>query len=70
MTTWQDIGTEGWDVHQPGQDPHLDEIVSRRFGSRHEKPCDDPNVLTCTSPPCQAANKCVRSCPSPPKEGE
>ena len=71
MTTWQDIGTEGrWCVHHWGRDPKIDEIVLRRFGSRFEKPCNNPNMLECAMVECQTANRCVRY-PSPPsKEGE
>lgn len=35
-----------------------DEIVRRRFGSRHEKPCINPSVLTCAKVKCQLANRC------------
>ncbi len=34
------------------------EVVKRRFGSRHEKPCADPSMLTCASAECQIANRC------------
>lgn len=35
-----------------------DEIVRRRFGSRHEKPCNDPGVLTCAKWECQVNDCC------------
>jgi hypothetical protein len=34
------------------------EIVSRRFGRDHEKPCKRPDVLTCAMWPCQSAGEC------------
>lgn len=37
----------------------LDEVVWMRFGRHHDKPCDNPNVLTCALPVCQMANKCA-----------
>jgi len=39
-------------------DPSWEEIVKRRFGSRHDKPCARPEVLTCAMPECQLANRC------------
>jgi len=47
-----------WHAHIWGIDPKLDEIVSRRFGSRHERPCLNENMLTCAMPDCQFANCC------------
>lgn len=47
-----------WKVHQPGRDPKLDTILARRLGSRHEKPCKRPEVLTCAQWECQKANRC------------
>ncbi|MGY4622000.1 hypothetical protein ACVWZ4_007227 [Bradyrhizobium sp. USDA 4472] len=49
-----------WSVYIRGKDPELDKIVSRRFGSRHEKPCNNPNVLTCAVWECQKADCCQR----------
>ena len=34
------------------------DIVKRRFGSRHEKPCSRPSVLTCALWECQKAGEC------------
>lgn len=34
------------------------EIVMRRFGRAHEKPCRDPLVIECAMPECQRANEC------------
>lgn len=36
-------------------------IAKRRFGSRHEKPCNNPRTLTCALWECQVANKCQES---------
>jgi len=72
MTTWQDIGAgrPAWRVHRWGQNPELDEIVARRFGSRFDRPCNNPNIVECAMWECQQANRCARY-PSPPsKEGE
>jgi hypothetical protein len=35
-----------------------DEIMWRRFGSEHDKPCKRPTVLTCAMWECQQANEC------------
>jgi hypothetical protein len=48
----------GWKVHRPGQDPELDEIVYRRFGRDHKRPCRRPEVTTCALWACQFANAC------------
>ena len=34
------------------------EIAQRRFGSRHDKPCRRPTILTCALWDCQQANEC------------
>lgn len=34
------------------------EVISRRFGRDHEKPCKRPNVLTCAMWKCQSAGEC------------
>lgn len=34
------------------------DIVKRRFGSLHDKPCNRPNVLTCALWECQKADTC------------
>ena len=34
------------------------EIVQRRFGIEHEKPCIDPNAIECALYACQEANEC------------
>lgn len=48
--------TTGWRVFRPnGPDA---EIVKRRFGRDHERPCNRPGVLTCALPKCQYANEC------------
>lgn len=47
-----------WSIHHEGADPELDEIVKRRFGSRHTKACSDPSTLTCALWDCQLANSC------------
>jgi hypothetical protein len=39
-------------------------LHQRRFGRDHEKPCNDPTVLTCAFSECQEANEC-RCRPSP-----
>lgn len=36
------------------------EIVARRFGSRHAKPCANPQVLTCAMWKCQVADSCQK----------
>lgn len=36
----------------------MDEIVWRRFGRDHDKPCRNPTVLTCAFWECQVANEC------------
>jgi hypothetical protein len=36
----------------------VDEIVWRRFGSSHEKPCKRPSTITCAMWECQKANEC------------
>jgi hypothetical protein len=50
--------TYQWRQHYPGFDPEIDKIVARRFGSRHERPCKNPNMLTCAAAECQYANAC------------
>ena len=35
-----------------------DEIVWRRFGRNHAKPCKRPTVLTCAFSECQHADAC------------
>jgi hypothetical protein len=49
-----------WREHVLGADPVLDEIIMRRFGRDHDKPCADPTVLTCTFVECQVANRCQK----------
>lgn len=44
-------------------EPIAGEVFGRRFGSRHDKPCKDPNVTTCTLYECQTANECQRDEP-------
>ena len=39
-------------------DPVPDNPVWRRFGRNHEKPCRNPDVLTCALPRCQYAGEC------------
>jgi hypothetical protein len=39
--------------------PVSEKIVLRRFGRFHDKPCDNPNTLTCAMPECQIANRCA-----------
>jgi hypothetical protein len=34
------------------------EIVNRRFGRDHDKPCKRPEVLTCAQWECQQAGEC------------
>ncbi len=34
------------------------EIVKRRFGSAHDKPCKQPTTITCALWRCQYANEC------------
>ena len=65
--TWRG-GMSEWRVHRPGINPEIDAIIARRFGNRHSRPCNDPNVLTCAMSECQWADEC-RLCPSPPREG-
>jgi hypothetical protein len=36
----------------------IDEVVQRRFGRDHEKPCRRPDVLTCAKWNCQSAGAC------------
>jgi hypothetical protein len=36
----------------------IEEIVGRRFGSDHEKPCAEPEIRTCALWNCQIANQC------------
>lgn len=44
-----------------------DEITSRRFGSLHEQPCKQGNVLTCALWECQKANECQYGRPREPR---
>lgn len=37
------------------------EIVRRRFGSRHDKPCERPETLTCAIWECQVRDRCVHA---------
>ena len=65
------MGDCEWRHHVPGADPELDVIVARRFGSRHEKPCARPDILTCALWECQSINRCQHTgivvvLPSPP----
>jgi hypothetical protein len=46
-----------WREYQQGNEAH-DEIVRRRFGRDHDKPCNRPSILTCAMPECQYANAC------------
>lgn len=34
------------------------EIIKRRFGPDHDRPCNKPTTLTCAMWDCQAANEC------------
>lgn len=47
------MSSGGWTSNQ------LKEILSRKFGSRHEKPCDYPEMVECTHFECQEADKCM-----------
>lgn len=47
-----------WMVHEWGVDPQLDEIISRRFGPNHDKPCERPEILMCSLWECQRRNQC------------
>lgn len=47
-----------WKVHQWGEDERMDEIVMRRFGSDHDKPCSRPEVITCSLWDCQVRDRC------------
>jgi hypothetical protein len=38
-----------------------DDPVRRRFGRDHDKPCNDPNVLSCSRWACQSINRCARA---------
>ena len=42
-------------------------IVNRRFGSRHDKPCVFPTVVTCAAWECQKLNRCQHA-PNPPTD--
>jgi hypothetical protein len=37
-----------------------DEITARRFGRNHDRPCNDPNTLTCSFYECQKCNECQK----------
>lgn len=37
----------------------VNEVVWRRFGPKHEKPCNRPGVTTCALWDCQHANRCL-----------
>jgi len=43
--------------------PTIKEIIQRRFGSRHDLPCNNPNVLTCAMWECQKAGSCQNGRP-------
>ena len=49
----------GWKVFRES-DPDA-EMVTRRFGRTHERPCKNPRTLTCAMPECQYANECRAS---------
>lgn len=36
----------------------IEDIVRRRFGRNHDKPCNKPDVLTCALWECQNADQC------------
>lgn len=38
-------------------------IALRRYGRDHDKPCNDPSVLTCAMLECQVADRCRRGPP-------
>jgi hypothetical protein len=40
------------------QEADWNEIVWRRFGRNHDKPCQRPEILTCALVECQKANCC------------
>lgn len=44
----------------------LDDVLARRFGSAHARPCADPNTVTCTLWDCQERNRCKKSFNLPP----
>jgi hypothetical protein len=50
-----------WGVYHPGLDPEIDKIVRRRFGRDHDRPCNNPDMLTCAMPECQYADACQAS---------
>lgn len=56
----------GWQIYRES-DPDA-EIVQRRFGKEHDRPCHRPNVLTCAMPECQYANACQHGVPTPNNE--
>ena len=37
-----------------------EEICWRRFGPKHEKPCNDPTIETCAMSECQETNECQK----------
>ncbi len=47
-----------WSLHIPGQDPELDKVLARRFGRDHNRPCENPNILTCAIWECQRRGIC------------
>lgn len=40
------------------EETNTKEIVARRFGLDHDKPCKRPDVITCAQWRCQMANEC------------
>jgi hypothetical protein len=59
-----------WREHRPGLDPDLDKIVARRFGSKHDRPCRNPDMLSCARAQCQFENECQDQEFTPGANGE
>jgi len=38
-----------------------DDVIARRFGPRHARPCADPQTITCALYECQERNRCKKS---------